>query len=500
MSSLNTNNGPNTKKEEKTKLLTGSNNRVEELAIQDFLYIYNHERDKKTAYFLWFFLGLGGIHHIYLRRYLHFIICVLWLWITFSFLYIKMYVLCFAVPYIVVWLIDGLRMQHLVDIANNDIVPKEKKINPWSVYDIYLFWIPPFGIGGLHHFYTGYYWRFVTYLFSLGFIGFGWLLDLVLIPCYYYPKLKQSFLNKIENKEVFVKHHKTKGQLWMCWFPFNGWLGLHHYYCGDISLGICYTLTCGGWLLGWLLDLFLLNHFYRRFDENIEKQHDKWKKENDIGNVSATDNESKHFRPKYPLIFKKTYYHAYITWLSGLCVFGFQHLYLQNWIIFLGHILTFGGAGIMWIVDFFLLPSFVRYSNERLGLIEKVGENDVGNNITNNGDNKMDDNNNNNNNVIISNLESYKNNQVKQVQYNFETEYRHALYTTYLYWFPLIGLVGAYYIYLRQYKQFILRLFTLNFFLIGWIIDLFRIPSLVRNKLKEEESQNNNNRNEHLIQ
>jgi len=81
-------------------------------------------------------------------------------------------------PYVLVWLIDGFRIKKLVEIANNRLVPKEKQTNPWNVYDIYLFWIPPFGFGGLYYFYMGYYWRFLTYLFNLGFVGFGWLLDL----------------------------------------------------------------------------------------------------------------------------------------------------------------------------------------------------------------------------------------------------------------------------------------------------------------------------------
>jgi len=268
----------NVKKNETTKLLTGKNNRFEELAIQDFLTVYNYERVKKTAYYLWFFLGLFGIHHVYLRRYYHFLLCIFWIFIIFQFQFLKLYWLCFIGVYVVVWLIDGFRIEHLVDIANNAIVSKENRVNPWSVYDIYLFWIPPIGFGGFYHFYTGYYWRFITYLFSAGFFLFGWLIDFILIPFYYYPKLKQQFKDKVENKKVIVKHHKTEGQLWMCWFPFNGLLGFHHFYCGDITLGICYILTFGGFFLGWIIDIFLLRFYYRRFDENIEKQFDKWKK------------------------------------------------------------------------------------------------------------------------------------------------------------------------------------------------------------------------------
>jgi len=160
------------------------------------------------------------------------------------------------------------------------------------------------------------------------------------------------------------------------------------FYCGDITLGICYVLSFGGYFVGWIIDIFLLRYYYLRFDENIEKQFDKWKKENDIGNVSSVDRQSNSFQPKYPFIFKKTYYHAYLTWFSGLGFFGLQHLYLQNWVIFLGHILTCGGCGIMWIVDFFLMPKFVKYSNEKLGL----NDSDDTNTDTTDGNDKNDNN------------------------------------------------------------------------------------------------------------
>jgi len=488
-----TNSSSSKPKEETTKLLIGVNNRLEELAVQDFLIIYNNERIVKTAYYLWFFLGLFGVHHIYLRRYLHFLLCIFWLCIISAFRFLDIYILCMIGPYVLVWLIDGFRIKKLVEIANNRLVPKEKQTNPWNIYDIYLFWIPPFGFGGLYYFYMGYYWRFLTYLFNLGFVGFGWLLDLFLIPCYYYPKLKQSFLNKINNNEsnnnnnnnneIAIKHDKTKVQLWMCWFPMSGWLGFHHFYCGDVILGVCYFFSCGCWFIGWFIDIFLLARYYRRFDESIEKQYEKWKKENGDGKVSATDNPSVKFQPKHPLIFKKTLYHSYMTWTCLL-----HHLYLHNWVIFLGQILTLGGCGVMWLADLCLMPSFVQYSNERLGLNDDVIHENNNKNIHTNQEN-------NNNNVIITK----ETDEIKHIQYNFDIEYKRGLYTAYLYWTPLMGCIGAYYIYLGNYKQFLLRFFTLNFFLIGWIIDAFRIPGLVQTKLKQQEAENNNNQTESLI-
>jgi len=95
----------------------------------------------------------------------------------------------------------------------------------------------------------------------------------------------------------------------------------------------------------------------------------------------------------------------------------------------------------------------------------------------------------NNRDVVISNVEVIEKKQMKQIQKaqrDYERNYYYGLYTTYLYWTPLMGFIGVYYLYLGQYKQFFMRFFSLNFWLIGWIVDAYRIPQLVREKLKED--------------
>lgn len=135
------------------------------------------------------------------------------------------------------------------------------------------------------------------------------------------------------------------------------------------------------------------------------------KKENDIGNVSAVDNRSDNFQPKYPFIFKKTYYHGYLMWLSSLGFLGLHHLYLQNWAILLGHILTCGGCGVMWIADFFLMPKFVKYGNEKLGLNEPSDNTNI------NTDNNIDKNDNNDKKAqVISNIQNNDDN--KEIKEN----------------------------------------------------------------------------------
>ncbi len=39
---------------------------------------------------------------------------------------------------------------------------------------------------------------------------------------------------------------------------FLGWFGAHKYYEGKIGMGILYTLTCGLFFIGWIIDLFVL--------------------------------------------------------------------------------------------------------------------------------------------------------------------------------------------------------------------------------------------------
>lgn len=36
---------------------------------------------------------------------------------------------------------------------------------------------------------------------------------------------------------------------------FGGWFGLHRYLSGEIGMGILYTLTCGGFCIGWIRDV-----------------------------------------------------------------------------------------------------------------------------------------------------------------------------------------------------------------------------------------------------
>lgn len=54
------------------------------------------------------------------------------------------------------------------------------------------------------------------------------------------------------------------------------------------------------------------------------------------------------------------------------------------------------------------------------------------------------------------------------------------LWITYLLWF-FLGLVGVHKFYLNKFGMGIIYMFTGGIFLIGWLVDIFTLPSQVRN-------------------
>eukprot|EP00164_Ancoracysta_twista_P003662 GFYU01004904.1.p1 GENE.GFYU01004904.1~~GFYU01004904.1.p1 ORF type:complete len:1060 (-),score=260.03 GFYU01004904.1:302-3481(-) len=56
-----------------------------------------------------------------------------------------------------------------------------------------------------------------------------------------------------------------------------------------------------------------------------------------------------------------------------------------------------------------------------------------------------------------------------------------SLCTAYLWWIPPIGLLGAHQYYLRRWKWGLLYTFTMSWFGIGWVMDMFRMNKLLKN-------------------
>lgn len=109
----------------------------------------------------------------------------------------------------------------------------------------YLLWI--FGFLGAHRFYYG---RPVTgtlWFLTLGLLGIGWLIDLLLIPGM--------------DREADLRFHGGHYSYNIAWvlLTFLGVFGVHRMYLGKWISGILYLLTGGFFLLGVLYDFWTLN-------------------------------------------------------------------------------------------------------------------------------------------------------------------------------------------------------------------------------------------------
>ncbi|KAL4233538.1 hypothetical protein ACF0H5_008218 [Mactra antiquata] len=134
---------------------------------------------------------------------------------------------------------------------------------------------------------------------------------------------------------------------------------------------------------------------------------------------------------------KKSIVEAYILiWILGLV--GAHHFYLRRpgWGAL--YIFTFGLAGWGWFVDLFRLPYLVKEANKRNKDHNTINEKNISD--------------------------------------------------AYLLWFPF-GILGFHHFYLKKPGFGILYLLTLGFFGIGWLVDLFRIPHLVKEANEQQDNK-----------
>lgn len=59
-------------------------------------------------------------------------------------------------------------------------------------------------------------------------------------------------------RKIYVGFAMRKYNKWAALF--GGWFGLHRYLSGEIGMGILYTLTCGGFCIGWIRDICVSFH------------------------------------------------------------------------------------------------------------------------------------------------------------------------------------------------------------------------------------------------
>jgi TM2 domain-containing membrane protein YozV len=109
----------------------------------------------------------------------------------------------------------------------------------------YVLWI--FGFTGSHRFYFGRPISGTLWLFTLGLLGIGWLIDLFLIPSM--------------DREASLRFRTGPIDYSLAWIllTFVGVFGVHRMYLGKWLTGILYLLTAGLLGLGVLYDFWTLN-------------------------------------------------------------------------------------------------------------------------------------------------------------------------------------------------------------------------------------------------
>jgi TM2 domain-containing membrane protein YozV len=109
----------------------------------------------------------------------------------------------------------------------------------------YLLWF--FGFLGAHRSYYGRRISGTVYFCTLGLLGVGWLLDLVLMP----------FLARNASERYHDGPHRYD-VAWML-LTYGGIFGLHRFYLGKVGTGLLYLCTAGLFGAGLLYDLWTLN-------------------------------------------------------------------------------------------------------------------------------------------------------------------------------------------------------------------------------------------------
>ncbi|AKX48484.1 hypothetical protein AKN93_03045 [Thiopseudomonas alkaliphila] len=109
----------------------------------------------------------------------------------------------------------------------------------------YALWI--FGFLGAHRFYYGKPITGTLWFFTLGLLGIGWIIDLLLIPA----------MNR-EAESRFTSGRFDYNVAWLL-LTFLGVFGLHRFYQHKWITGILYLCTGGLFLLGILYDFWTLN-------------------------------------------------------------------------------------------------------------------------------------------------------------------------------------------------------------------------------------------------
>ncbi|RDD45936.1 TM2 domain-containing protein [Trichoplax sp. H2] len=267
------------------------------------------------AYLLAFPLGILGLHRFYLgQKYLG-----------------LAYFFSFGL-FGLGWLHDLVFMPSVVNHANRcRALPQEKK--PYSLLEAYILCLNPAGIFfGLHQFYLGRKGFGTAYCFTIGLFGVGWLSDILRMPKLVADANKRAM--EIQANPEVAKQKKAKkidDAYILCVF---GFLGLHHFYLGNIGFGFAYLFTMGMGGIGWLVDFLRMPILVARAND-------------------PNPSPKKHLDDAYILTFP-------------LGMLGLQHFYLgrPGWGV--TYMFTLGLAGFGFLVDLVRMPFLVRQVNDTI--------------------------------------------------------------------------------------------------------------------------------------
>lgn len=109
----------------------------------------------------------------------------------------------------------------------------------------YLLWI--FGFTGSHRFYFGKPITGTIWFFTLGLVGIGWLIDVLLIPGMERSANRRYLAGPFDYNVTWIL------------LTFLGVFGVHRFYMGKWITGIIYLCTGGLLFLGVLYDFWTLN-------------------------------------------------------------------------------------------------------------------------------------------------------------------------------------------------------------------------------------------------
>lgn len=109
----------------------------------------------------------------------------------------------------------------------------------------YILWL--FGFLGAHRFYYGKPISGTIWFFTLGLLGIGWLIDIVLIPGM--------------DRRADWRYVPGPIDYTIAWIllTFLGAFGIHRFYLGKLVTGIIYLCTGGLFLIGVVYDFWTLN-------------------------------------------------------------------------------------------------------------------------------------------------------------------------------------------------------------------------------------------------